>query len=56
MDLQVGDPDVCAEAITALEKIRSPFAVKPLESIAETDKRPEAREAAGVVLNDMRGK
>lgn len=56
VDLQVGDAEVREQAILALAKIRSPFAVKPLESIAATDKRPEARAAAAMVLDDMRGK
>lgn len=55
VDLQVGDPEVCAQAVAALEKIRSPFAVKPLESIAATDKLEPARAAAAAVLSDMRG-
>ncbi|HZQ10123.1 MAG TPA: HEAT repeat domain-containing protein [Anaerolineae bacterium] len=53
VDLQVGDPAVRAEAMIALEKIRSDFAVKPLESISTTDKHPEVREAAALVLKDM---
>jgi hypothetical protein len=55
VDLQVGKEPVRAEAIAALEKIRSPFADKPLRSIAATDKRPEVRAAAARVLNDMDG-
>lgn len=55
VDLQVGDPDVRAEAMLALEKIRSEFAVKPLQSIAATDKHPKVREAARLVLQDMQG-
>jgi HEAT repeat protein len=56
VDLQVSDPEVRAEAIYALEQIRSPFALKPLRAIASTDKKPEAREAAVKVLDDMSGK
>jgi hypothetical protein len=55
VDLQVSDPEVRAQAIMALEKIRSGFAVKPLEAIAAADMRPEARTAAAQVLQDMRG-
>lgn len=55
VDLQVGEPEVQAEAETALSKIRSAFAVKPLEAIMATDKRPEGRSAAARVLDDMRG-
>lgn len=55
VDLQVGEPELQAQAQRALEKIRSPFAVKPLESIAATDKRDAVRQAAAQVLQDMAG-
>jgi len=55
VDLQVSDDEVREQAIIALEKIRSAFAVKPLESITATDKKPEVRAAAARVLLDMRG-
>jgi hypothetical protein len=55
VDMQVSEGELQAEAIRALQKIRSPFAVKPLESIAATDKREPARQAAAQVLQDMAG-
>lgn len=55
VDMQVNEGELQAEAIRALQKIRSPFAVKPLESIADTDKREPARTAAAQVLKDMAG-
>lgn len=55
VDMQVGEPALQAQAILALEKIRSPFALKPLESIATTDKREPVRIAAAQVLQDMAG-
>lgn len=56
VDVQVSDADVREQAIIALEKIRGSFALKPLTEIAQTDKKPEVREAAVRVLDDMRGK
>lgn len=56
VDVQVSDEDVREQAIIALEKIRGNFALKPLTEIARTDKKPEVREAAVRVLDDMRGK
>lgn len=55
VDSQVGEPELQTQAQRALEKIRSPFAVKPLESIAATDKRDTVRQAAAHVLQDMAG-
>ncbi|MBI4673432.1 MAG: HEAT repeat domain-containing protein [Chloroflexi bacterium] len=55
VDLQVGGPELQAHAQRALEKIRSPFAVKPLQAIAATDKRDAVRQAAARVLQDMAG-
>ncbi len=55
VDMSVSEGELQAEAIYALEKIRSPFALKPLESIADTDKREPARVAAVQVLQDMAG-
>jgi HEAT repeat protein len=56
VDMQVSDADLREQSIIALEKIRSPFAVKPLMSIAETDKHEEVRQAAARVLSSMQGK
>ncbi len=55
VDMQVNEGELQAEAIRALQKIRSPFALKPLETIATTDKREPARQAAARVLQDMAG-
>lgn len=55
VDMQVSQDELQAQAIYALEKIRSAFAVKPLESIAMTDKREHVRAAAAQVLQDMAG-
>lgn len=55
VDMQVNEGELQAQAIDALNKIRSPFALKPLESIAATDKREPARRAAARVLQDMAG-
>ena len=55
VDMQVSEGELQTQAIYALEKIRSPFALKPLESIAATDKREPARVAAAQVLQDMAG-
>jgi HEAT repeat protein len=55
VDVQVSDEDVRKQAVTALEKIRSDFSVKPLTAISQTDKHPEVRAAAEQVLEDMRG-
>lgn len=55
VDMQVSQGELQAEAIDALDKIRSPFALKPLDSIAATDKRETARRAAEQVLQDMAG-
>ena len=56
VDVQVSDDDVREQAIIALEKIRSNFAVKPLTEISQTDKKEHVRAAAVRVLDDMRGK
>jgi hypothetical protein len=55
VDLQVGEGELQTQAIAALQKIRSAFAVKPLESIAATDKRDHVRQTALQVLQDMAG-
>lgn len=55
VDMQVNEGELQTEAIRALQKIRSPFALKPLETIAATDKREPARQAAERVLLDMAG-
>ncbi|MDL1897845.1 HEAT repeat domain-containing protein, partial [Anaerolineae bacterium CFX7] len=55
VDMQVNEGELQTEAIHALQKIRSPFALKPLETIAATDKRAPARQAAARVLQDMAG-
>lgn len=56
VDLQVSADEVRQQSILALEKIRGGFASKPLTQIAQTDKRPEVRQAAALVLQDMQGK
>lgn len=55
VDMQVNEGELQTEAVRALEKIRSPFAIKPLESIVATDKREPARVAAAQVLKNMQG-
>lgn len=55
VDMQVNEGELQTEAVRALEKIRSPFAIKPLESIVATDKREPARAAAAQVLKNMQG-
>ena len=56
VDVQVSDEDVGVEPLPLWKRFRSSFAVKPLTSISETDKREEVRMAAARVLNDMQGK
>lgn len=56
VDLQVGEPEVREQAIMALDKIRSDFAIKPLESLVATHPKPEVQDAAKQVLNAMEGK
>jgi hypothetical protein len=55
VDMQVGEGELQTQAMAALQKIRSAFAVKPLESIAAADKRDHVRAAAAQVLQDMAG-
>lgn len=50
VDLQVGEPEVRAEAVKALIKIRSELARKPLLFIADTNPSSEVRSAAVQVL------
>lgn len=56
VDLQVGEPEVREQAIVALNKIRSEFAIKPLESLVATHPKPEVQDAAKQVLNATEGK
>lgn len=56
VDLQVGEPEVREQAVIALRKIRSEFAVKPLRALVETHPKPEVQQAALQVLNEMEGK
>jgi HEAT repeats len=53
VDLQVGEPELRAEAVWALVKIRSPLAVKPLHSIAESGQPDEVRLAAEQILQEI---
>jgi hypothetical protein len=55
VDVQVSDDPVREQAVIALEKIRSSFAVKPLTQIAQTDKKEHVRAAAQRVLDNMQG-
>lgn len=55
VDLELGEPPVRAEAALALAKIRSEFAIKPLQHLATTHPKPEVRAAAAQVLAAMQG-
>ena len=52
VDLQVGEPELRAEAVKALVKIRSALAVKPLHSIADSGQPDEVRSAAEQILQN----
>jgi HEAT repeat protein len=53
VDLQIGEPEVRAEAVKALIKIRSDFALKPLRAIVDSNQPVEVRAAAEQVLKSM---
>jgi hypothetical protein len=53
VDLQVGEPEVRAQAVKALIKIRSDLARKPLRAIADSNQSSEVRAAADQVLQNI---
>ncbi len=53
VDLQVGEPEVRAEAVKALIEIRSDLSRKPLLAIVESNQSEEVRAAAEQVLKRM---
>lgn len=53
VDLQVGEPEVRKEAVSALLKIGSGLALKPLQAIALSNQSAEVRAAADQVLSNL---
>jgi HEAT repeats/PBS lyase HEAT-like repeat len=53
VDLQIGEPEVRAEAVQALIKIRGDLARKPLQAIVASNQAEEVRAAAEEILKIM---